>query len=87
MGSMSITHWVIFGIVVLVLFGGGGKISGLMGDFAKGIKSFKKGMAEEDQPTSEKKPDERLSPPKGEGQPSAQRDASMAEGESTHHPR
>lgn len=87
MGSMSITHWVIFGIVVLVLFGGGGKISGLMGDFAKGIKSFKKGMAEEDQPSSEQKPDERLNPPKKDGQAASQRDARMAEEESAHSPR
>jgi sec-independent protein translocase protein TatA len=40
-------HWVLVGIVVLLLFGGRGKISELMGDFAKGIKSFKKGMSEE----------------------------------------
>ena len=50
MGSMSIWHWIIVGGVALVLFGGKGKISDLMGDFAKGIKSFKKGMAEEDTP-------------------------------------
>ena len=48
MGSMSIWHWIIVGGVALVLFGGKGKISDLMGDFAKGIKSFKKGMAEDD---------------------------------------
>jgi sec-independent protein translocase protein TatA len=48
MGSMSIWHWIIVGGVALVLFGGKGKISDLMGDFAKGIKSFKKGMSEED---------------------------------------
>jgi sec-independent protein translocase protein TatA len=48
MGSMSIWHWIIVGAVVLLLFGGKGKISDLMGDFAKGIKSFKKGMAEDD---------------------------------------
>ena len=47
MGSLSIWHWVMVGIVVLLLFGGRGKISDLMGDFAKGIKSFKKGMADE----------------------------------------
>jgi sec-independent protein translocase protein TatA len=34
--------------VGIILFGGGGKISGIMGDFAKGIKAFKKGMAEDD---------------------------------------
>ena len=48
MGSMSIWHWIIVGGVALVMFGGKGKISDLMGDFAKGIKSFKKGMAEDE---------------------------------------
>jgi sec-independent protein translocase protein TatA len=47
MGSFSIWHWLVVLGVVVVVFGGGGKISGLMGDFAKGIKSFKKNMAEE----------------------------------------
>ena len=37
-------------MIVLVLFGGRGKISDLMGDFAKGIKSFKKGLADEEAP-------------------------------------
>ena len=48
MGSMSIWHWLILGAIVLLLFGGKGKISDLMGDFAKGIKSFKKGLADDD---------------------------------------
>ena len=48
MGSFSIWHWLIVLAVVLVLFGGSGKISSLMGDMAKGIKSFKKGMSEEE---------------------------------------
>lgn len=47
MGSFSIWHWLIVLAVVLVLFGGGGKISRLMGDFGKGLKSFKKGMKED----------------------------------------
>jgi sec-independent protein translocase protein TatA len=47
-GSLSIWHWLIVGAVVLLVFGGKGKISDIMGDFAKGIKSFKKGLAEED---------------------------------------
>ena len=46
MGSFSIWHWLIVLAVVLLLFGSG-KISGLMGDFAKGIKSFKKNMADD----------------------------------------
>jgi sec-independent protein translocase protein TatA len=48
MGSMSIWHWIIVLAVGLLLFGGRGKISELMGDFAKGIKAFKKGMTEEE---------------------------------------
>jgi sec-independent protein translocase protein TatA len=46
MGSMSIMHWMIVIAVVALLFGRG-KISGLMGDVADGIKSFKRGMQEE----------------------------------------
>jgi sec-independent protein translocase protein TatA len=48
MGSMSIWHWLVVGAVALILFGGKGKISDLMGDVAKGIKSFKKGLQEEE---------------------------------------
>jgi sec-independent protein translocase protein TatA len=47
MGSFSIWHWVIVALVVLLLFGRG-RISEMMGDLAKGIKSFKKGLAEDD---------------------------------------
>ena len=46
MGSFSIWHWLVVLMVVLLLFGSG-KVSNLMGDFAKGIKSFKKNMADE----------------------------------------
>ena len=45
---MSITHWLVVGVLVLLLFGGRGKNSDIMGDMAKGIKSFKKGLTEED---------------------------------------
>ena len=47
MGSFSIWHWIIVLVVVLLLFGRG-KIPELMGDLAKGINSFKKGMREDD---------------------------------------
>ncbi len=47
MGSFSLVHWLIV-LVVVLLFFGRGKIPELMGDVAKGIKNFKKGMAEED---------------------------------------
>ena len=48
MGSLSIWHWLIVGAVLLLVFGGRGKISDMMGDVAKGIKAFKRGMADED---------------------------------------
>ena len=48
MGGLSLWHWLIVGIVLLLLFGKG-RFSDMMGDVAKGIKSFKKGMAEEDE--------------------------------------
>lgn len=48
MGGASIWHWVVVGVIVLLLFGRG-KISDLMGDVAKGIKSFKKGMADDEE--------------------------------------
>jgi len=48
MGSFSIWHWMLFLAVALLLFGGKGKISDIMGDVAKGVKSFKKGLADDD---------------------------------------
>ena len=51
MGSFSIWHWLIVLAVVLLLFGRG-KIPELMGDVAKGIKNFKKGMSDEDTATA-----------------------------------
>jgi sec-independent protein translocase protein TatA len=50
MGSLSIWHWLVVIVVVLLLFGRG-KISELMGDMAQGIKAFKKGMADDPAPT------------------------------------
>ncbi|MDP9138995.1 MAG: twin-arginine translocase TatA/TatE family subunit [Pseudomonadota bacterium] len=47
MGSLSIWHWLLVILVVVLLFGRG-KISDLMGDVAKGIKSFKKGLSEDE---------------------------------------
>ena len=49
MGSFSIWHWLIVLVVVLLLFGRG-KIPELMGDMAKGIKSFRKGLKEGETP-------------------------------------
>ncbi|MFC7379960.1 twin-arginine translocase TatA/TatE family subunit [Brevundimonas sp. GCM10030266] len=49
MGAMGIWHWVIVGLVVLLLFGGRGKLSGLMGDAAKGVKAFRDGLKDTDE--------------------------------------
>lgn len=49
MGSMSLWHWIIVAGIIILLFGRG-RISDVMGDLAKGIKSFKQGMAEDDTP-------------------------------------
>lgn len=48
MGSLSIWHWAIVIVVVALLFGGRGKLSGIMGDAAKGIRAFKDGLKDED---------------------------------------
>lgn len=47
MGGTSIWHWIVVGLIVMLLFGRG-KISEMMGDVAKGIKAFKKGMSEDE---------------------------------------
>jgi len=57
MGSLSIWHWMIVLVVVLLLFGRG-KLSELMGDAAKGIKAFKKGMSDDETPSTAAKPAE-----------------------------
>ncbi len=49
MGSLSIWHWLVVIAVVALLFGGRGKISELMGDVAKGVKSFKKGLSDDEE--------------------------------------
>lgn len=48
MGGLSIWHWLIVIAVALLLFGGRGRVSAMMGDLGKGIKSFKQSMAEEE---------------------------------------
>jgi sec-independent protein translocase protein TatA len=71
MGEFSIWHWMVVLLVVMLLFGGG-KVSGLMGDFAKGIKAFKKNMADEpDAPkdVGAETPSASISGPAGEAAP------------------
>ncbi len=58
MGAIGPWQIVIILILALLLFGGGGKISSLMGDFAKGIKSFRKGLQEEEEKSLDERSDE-----------------------------
>jgi sec-independent protein translocase protein TatA len=53
MGITGWWQWVVVAVLVLLLFGGRGRIQSLMGDMAGGIKAFKKGLKEENAPTSE----------------------------------
>ena len=62
MGSCSIWHWLLVILVVVLLFGRG-KISDLMGDMAKGIKSFKKGLQEDGEQTEVKAIDQQTDEP------------------------
>jgi sec-independent protein translocase protein TatA len=48
MGGLSPFHWIIIVAVALIIFGGRGKLSSLMGDAAKGIKAFKEGLKDEE---------------------------------------
>jgi sec-independent protein translocase protein TatA len=48
MGSFSLIHWIILGIVILLLFGGN-RFSAMMSDVAKGLKNFKQGLSDDDE--------------------------------------
>jgi sec-independent protein translocase protein TatA len=64
MGGLSIWHIIVLAAIALLLFGGRGKISDVMGDFARGIRSFRKGLAEDDQPAPRPQiPEERRDQP------------------------
>lgn len=49
MGALAPWHWILVIVVVLLLFGGRGKLSGLMGDAAKGVKAFRDGLKDTDE--------------------------------------
>lgn len=55
MGSLSIWHWLIVLAVILLVLGGRGRVSSLMSDLGKGIKSFKHSMAEDEKPAGDAK--------------------------------
>jgi sec-independent protein translocase protein TatA len=57
MGAFGPVHWIVLGLVVLLLFGGRGKLSGIMGDAAKGVRAFREGLKGEDEaPKAEEAP-------------------------------
>jgi sec-independent protein translocase protein TatA len=60
MGSFSLIHWIILGVIILLLFGGN-RFSAMMSDVAKGLKSFKQGLAEDDKP-ADREPEQRSLP-------------------------
>jgi sec-independent protein translocase protein TatA len=78
MGSMSLMHWLVVLAIVLVLFGAG-KLPRVMGDFAKGIKAFKSGMKEEDEPVAAATPQVVVPPPAPTATSSAAPSATVAD--------
>jgi len=62
MGGFSIWHILIFAIIILLLFGGN-RFSNMMGDVAKGLKSFKQGMADEDDDKARRYDEQRRNEP------------------------
>ncbi len=69
MGSLSLTHWLVVLLIVLLLFGAG-KLPRVMGDFAKGIKAFKAGMKDEDEAVTPPPP--QVTPPSSTSTASAE---------------
>ena len=59
MGGFSIWHWLVVGVIILLLFGKG-RFSDMMGDVAKGLKSFKKGISEDDEAAAKAEQQKRL---------------------------
>ncbi|HEX2625002.1 MAG TPA: twin-arginine translocase TatA/TatE family subunit [Sphingomicrobium sp.] len=62
MGSFSLIHWIILAVIILLLFGGN-RFSAMMGDVAKGLKSFKQGMADDDDANRQRPQEPRQLPP------------------------
>ena len=72
MGGLSIWHWLIVALVILVLFGRG-KISEMMGDFGKGVKSFRQGLNDDDKAAAQTQaPPQRLEGPSHEAKPATE---------------
>jgi sec-independent protein translocase protein TatA len=52
MGAFGPMHWIILGVIALLLFGGRGKLSSVMGDAAKGIRAFRDGLKNDEHEVS-----------------------------------
>jgi sec-independent protein translocase protein TatA len=72
MGGLSLTHWLVVLLIVLLLFGAG-KLPRVMGDFAKGIKAFKSGMKEEEDTAANPPPPPQVNPPSATNTASTER--------------
>lgn len=66
MGSFSLIHWIILGLFLLLLFGGN-RFSNMMKDVAKGMKSFKEGMTDDEDDARKRYEDKRNDPPRAIG--------------------
>jgi sec-independent protein translocase protein TatA len=69
MGSFSPIHWIIIGAIALLLFGGRGKLSSIMGDAAKGVRAFRDGLKGEDEKPAAAEPAPPLPAPAAEKDP------------------
>ncbi|MFL5298316.1 MAG: twin-arginine translocase TatA/TatE family subunit [Phenylobacterium sp.] len=56
MGTFTIWHWLVVLVVVALVFGGRGRLSGIMGDAAKGIKAFREGLKGEEEHVKDEEP-------------------------------
>ena len=69
MGTFGPIHWIILGAIALLLFGGRGKLSSIMGDAAKGVRAFRDGLKGEDDKPHETPAAQPLPPPAPEKDP------------------
>ena len=58
MGTFGPIHWIVVAVIVLLLFGGRGRLSGMMGDAAKGIKAFREGLKGDEDAKKDEEPEE-----------------------------
>jgi sec-independent protein translocase protein TatA len=58
MGTFGPIHWIVVAVIVLLLFGGRGRLSGMMGDAAKGIKAFREGLKGDEESKKDEEPEE-----------------------------